>query len=167
MDLLPTIIGACVIIELGFVSWLLFSIRKEIASLKRQQQEVNQGALSTMAAHVEEIRGAAPVIAETMAIISQHLELARGEIHRHHSENGSQQSEIAQRLEAGLGQLQTSLGDILRTFHRDVSTGIVSASEKSTDDRNKSRDALLVQLEAVRSEVEKLRQEIRETVTFT
>ena len=177
------------IVELGVVIWFLVSLRKEVSSLRHDHHETLRNVWSGMIAQIVEIQNATPAIGNSLgAILQQFISLRteldqsdavraaerdqqflalRGELELNRSENGQRAGQLDKRFEAVVNQLQTSFGEILRAFQHDVTAGMASASERSADERAKSRDALLVQLDAVRSEVEKLRQEIKETVSFT
>lgn len=178
MDTLPAILGVCAILELGWLGWLLASLRKDIVSLNKSNREVQQPVWANMAAQIAEIRQATPAIGEATIAISQRLdalhgdliqnfEAVRGDLERHHSEDNLLHSDLSQRLDAAFHLLQKSISEIVQAFHKDVSADLVAATEKSVDGGQKSREALEAKIEGVRSEVEKLRQDIRETVSFT
>ena len=167
MEFLPTILGACIIVELGLLVWLLVALKKEVISLRRDHMEAHQTVWSGMVAQIAEIQNATPAIGNALGAILQQFLTLRGELESSRSENGQRATELDQRTQTVAGQLQMSLADIARILTEDVSAGLTSAAEKSAVVGTKLCVGVEAKLDAIRSEVEKLRQEIRETVTFT
>lgn len=178
MENLPIILGVCAILELGGLGWLLVSLLKEVAALRQEQRKVQQPIWASIEAQISEIRKATPAIGEATIAMSRRMdaihgelvqcfEAVRGDLDRHHSEVSIRDAELLKRLDSAFQLLRQSISDIVQAFHKNVSADLISATEKSADGGQKLREAIEAKLEEVRGEVEKLRQDIRETVSFT